>query len=267
MEQGRYLFSATKIYFAYGFGNSFTFPFSIGATTLLMVGQPLAEAVLDTVETFKTNRNFWVADPLHCSSSRKFSQDKGSLVAAAIVSAAEILSEDVYNAWKHLTGHGSTELSHIYLSNQLDDHRIGAAGARVPGYEIRLVTPDGEPVEPGEEGAMLIRGHSSAPCYWNRAEKTSETMRGDWMATGDRFVERDGYYYFLGRTDDLIKVSGQWVWPMEVERCLNEHPDVHECAILAHELEDRRITLRAVVKLRDGAEHGDVQTRILCATT
>jgi len=232
-----------------------------------MVGQPLAEAVLDTVETFKTNRNFWVADPLHCSSSRKFSQDKGSLVAAAIVSAAEILSEDVYNAWKHLTGHGSTELSHIYLSNQLDDHRIGAAGARVPGYEIRLVTPDGEPVEPGEEGAMLIRGHSSAPCYWNRAEKTSETMRGDWMATGDRFVERDGYYYFLGRTDDLIKVSGQWVWPMEVERCLNEHPDVHECAILAHELEDRRITLRAVVKLRDGAVHGDVQTRILCATT
>ncbi|UIK14116.1 benzoate-CoA ligase family protein (plasmid) [Rhizobium leguminosarum] len=262
-------FSAPKIYFAYGFGNSFTFPFSIGATTLLMAGQPLPEAVLDTVETFKPTVIFGLPTlytALVRASSAK-TRDLSSLRQS--MSAAEILSEDVYNAWKHLTGHGpteglgSTELLHIYLSNQLDDHRIGAAGARVPGYEIRLVTPDGEPVEPGEEGAMLIRGHSSAPCYWNSADKTSETMRGDWMATGDRFVERDGYYYFLGRTDDLIKVSGQWVWPMEVERCLNEHPDVHECAVLAHELEDRRMTLRAVVKLRDGAVHGDVQTRIL----
>ncbi len=80
---------------------------------------------------------------------------------------------------------------------------------------------------------MLVRGHSSAPAYWNRPDKTRETMRGDWLYTGDRFVEKDGYYYFQGRADDLIKVSGQWVWPLEVERCLNEHPDVHECAVLA----------------------------------
>ena len=262
-------FSVPKIYFAYGFGNSITFPFSIGATALLMPGQPLPDAVLEMIETYKPTVLFGLPTLytalVRANSAR--TRDLSSLRQS--MSAAEILSEDVHKAWKSLTGHGpteglgSTELLHIYLSNQLEDHRIGAAGARVPGYEIKLVTPDGEPAKPGEEGAMLVRGHSSAPCYWNRADKTTETMRGDWMFTGDRFVERDGYYYFLGRTDDLIKVSGQWVWPLEVERCLNEHPDVHECAVFAHELEDRRVTLRAVVQLRNGATEDETQSRVL----
>jgi acyl-coenzyme A synthetase/AMP-(fatty) acid ligase len=153
---------------------------------------------------------------------------------------------------------------HIYLSNRLDDHRIGSAGARVPGYEIRLETPDGSPAGPGEEGVMFVRGHSSAPCYWNRPDKTADTMRGDWLYTGDRFIERDGHYYFQGRADDLIKVSGQWVWPLEVERCLNEHPDVQECAVMAHKLPDQRMTLRAVVRLRIGVDGGDVCSKLLC---
>ena len=101
---------------------------------------------------------------------------------------------------------------------------------------------------------MWVRGHSSAPLYWNRPDKTAETMRGDWVHTGDRFVEREGFFRFQGRSDDLVKVSGQWVWPLEVERCLAEHPDVHECAVLAEAMEDRRMRLRAVVRLRDGRE-------------
>ena len=104
---------------------------------------------------------------------------------------------------------------------------------------------------------MYVRGHSSAPQYWNRPDKTKDTMREDWIYTGDRFVERDGYYYFQGRADELIKVSGQWVWPGEVEKCLSEHPDIHECAVLAHELADKRMTLRAVVHLRDGIKPGE----------
>ena len=112
---------------------------------------------------------------------------------------------------------------------------------------------------------MFVRGHSSAPCYWNRPDKTRETMRGDWIYTGDRFIENDGHYYFQGRADELIKVSGQWVWPLEVERCLNEHPDVHECAVLAHELADRRMTLRAVVRLRDGKAGNDERSDALRA--
>jgi acetyl-CoA synthetase len=185
------------------------------------------------------------------------------------MSAAEILSEDVYNAWKHKVGHGpteglgSTEMLHVYLSNNLDDHRIGSAGARVRGFEIRLESSNGDPVTLGEEGVMYVRGDSSAPAYWQRPDKTKDTMRGEWIYTGDRFVERDGYYYFQGRADDLIKISGQWVWPLEVERCLNEHPDVHECAVLAHQLTDKRMALCAVISLISGIEASDQQTLTL----
>ena len=258
-------FSVPKIYFAYGFGNALTFPFSVGATTLLMSRQPQADRVLDMIEKWRPTVLFGLptlytalarAEELH-------RRDLSSLRQS--MSAAEILSKDVYDAWKAQTGHGpteglgSTEMLHIYLSNTLDDHRIGAAGSVVPGYEVRLETPEGQTAGPGEEGVMLVRGHSSAPCYWKRADKTRDTMRGDWLHTGDRFIEKDGRYYFQGRADDLIKVSGQWVWPLEVERCLNEHPDVHECAVLAHELPDRRMTLRAVVRLRAAAPESDEQ--------
>jgi benzoate-CoA ligase family protein len=252
-------FSVPKMFFAYGFGNSVTFPFSVGATTVLMPGRPDPQAVLDMVERYRPTVLFGLPT-LYTALARAegvAARDLSSLRQS--MSAAEVLSADIYAAWKDLTGHGpteglgSTEMLHVYLSNALDDHRPGAAGARVPGYEVRLVTPEGREASPGEEGVMEVRGHSSAPCYWNRPDKTAETMRGDWIHTGDRFVEREGYYYFQGRADDLIKVSGQWVWPLEVERCLNEHPEVHECAVLAHEMEDRRMTLRAVVRPVDGA--------------
>lgn len=255
-------FSVPKIFFAYGFGNAFTFPFSVGATTVLMPGQPRAEAVIDTIERFRPTVFFGLPTLFTAiaRSPRAEGADFSSLRQS--MSAAEILSEDVYKSWVRLAGHGpteglgSTEMLHVYLSNRLDDHRLGAAGARVPGYEIRLLTPEGEPARPGEEGVMQVRGHSSAPSYWNRPDKTRDTMRGDWIYTGDRFVERDGYYYFQGRADELIKVSGQWVWPGEVEKCLAEHPDIHECAVLAHALEDKRMALRAFVHLRSGARPG-----------
>jgi len=255
-------FSVPKIFFAYGFGNAFTFPFSVGATTVLMPGQPRPEAVIDTIERFRPTVFFGLPTLFTAiaRSPRAEGADFSSLRQS--MSAAEILSEDVYNIWVRLAGHGpteglgSTEMLHVYLSNRLDDHRLGAAGARVPGYEICLLTPEGAEARPGEEGVMLVRGHSSAPAYWNRPDKTRDTMRGDWIYTGDRFVERDGYYYFQGRADELIKVSGQWVWPGEVEKCLAEHPDIHECAVLAHALEDKRMTLRAFVHLRGGAQPG-----------
>lgn len=259
-------YSVPKSYFAYGFGNSLVFPFAIGAATLLVPGQPLPAMVLEAIEAFRPTVLFGLPTLFTALSRTEGVQTRDLSSLRQSMSAAEILSEDVYSSWKAMVGHGpteglgSTEMLHIYLSNRLDDHRLGSAGARVPGYEVRLETADGKPAQPGEEGIMLVRGHSSAPCYWNRPDKTGETMRGDWIYTGDRFVERDGYYYFQGRADDLVKVSGQWVWPLEVERCLNEHPEVHECAVLAETLADQRVVLRAVVSPVSGATGDDLMT-------
>lgn len=248
-------FSVPKMYFAYGFGNSLTFPFAVGATTVLLAGQPRPGVVLDAIEAHKPTV-FFGLPTLFTALAREPGVGARDLTSIRqSMSAAEILSADIHAAWKALTGHGpteglgSTEMLHVYLSNIPTDQRLGAAGAVVPGYEVKLLDPDG--VE-AREGVMLVRGTSSAPCYWNRPDKTAETMRGDWIWTGDRFREERGYYYFLGRADDLVKVSGQWVWPMEVERCLNDHPLVHECAVLAQEQADRRMVLRAVVALRAG---------------
>jgi benzoate-CoA ligase family protein len=263
------VFSIPKMFFAYGFGNSVTFPFAVGATSVLLAGQPNPKAVLDTIETYKPTIIFGLPT-LYTALARADgveTRDLSSLKHS--ISAAEILSEDVYIKWKALTGHGpteglgSTELLHIYLSNTYDDHRLGSAGAPVPGYEIKLETPDGLPPQQGEEGVMFVRGHSSAPLYWNRPDKTQDTMRGEWIYTGDRFIEKEGFYYFQGRADDLVKISGQWVWPLEVERCLNEHPNVHECAVVAHEMDDRRMTLSAFVRLREGVEEVPSQTKQL----
>ena len=251
-------YSVPKSYFAYGFGNSLVFPFACGAATLLVPGQPRPDAVLDAIESFRPTVLFGLPTLYTALARAKGIEKRDFSSLRQSMSAAEILSEDVYSTWKHRVGHGpteglgSTEMLHIYLSNSLDDHRLGAAGARVAGYEVRLETPDGKTVSAGEEGVMFVRGHSSAPSYWNRPDKTRDTMRGDWIYTGDRFIERDGYYYFQGRADDLVKISGQWVWPLEVERCLNDHPDVHECIVLAEQLEDKRTALRAVVSLVSG---------------
>lgn len=269
LAPGDLCFSVPKTFFAYGFGNAITFPFCVGASTLQMPGRTEPKAVLDLIETYRPTVLFGLPT-LYTALCREPDVDKRDLSSIRqSMSAAEVLSKDIYNAWKRLTGHGpteglgSTEMLHIYLSNALDDHRIGAAGARVPGYEIRLVAADGTPAVEGQEGMMLVRGHSSAPCYWNRPDKTRDTMRDDWLNTGDRFMEKDGFFYFQGRSDELIKVSGQWVWPLEVERCLNEHPDVHECAVLPHKLADERMSLRAIVRLRGSKTPGEETSRAL----
>ena len=252
-------FSVPKMFFAYGFGNSVTFPFSIGATTLLMPGRPDPARIAELIETYRPTVFFGLPTlyTALCRSPGIETRDLSSL--RQCMSAAEILSEDVFTRWKDLTGLppieglGSTELLHVYLSNSADEQRLGAAGKAVPGYEVELRDPDGNVVGDGQDGVMYVRGHSSAPCYWNRPDKSAETMHADWICTGDRFIREDGYYFFQGRADDLVKVSGQWVWPLEVERCLNEHELVHESAVLAHEMADRRMTLSALVALRGGA--------------
>lgn len=254
-------FSVPKMFFAYGFGNSVTFPFCAGATSLLMPGQPKPAAVFAAIEAFRPTVFFGL--PTLYTAMAKAPEAKSCNFSSLrlSLSAAEVLSAEVFGDWKALTGLeiveglGSTEVLHIYLSNRADNKKLGAAGLRVPGYELALKDKDGRSVGAGEEGILWVRGDSNAPCYWNRPDKTSETMREDgWIFTGDRFKrDADGFYFFRGRADDLVKISGQWVYPLEVELCLADHPDVLECAVFAAELPDRRMTLKASVVMKQAA--------------
>jgi benzoate-CoA ligase family protein len=266
LKAGDICFSVPKMFFAYGFGNSITFPFSAGAATLLLPGQPKPGAIFEAIERFRPSV-FFGLPTLYTSLTKAEGAgltDFSSLRLA--LSAAEVLSADVFNGWKALTGLeiveglGSTEVLHIYLCNRPDQKKLGAAGLRVPGYEIMLRDKDGREVGDNEEGILWVRGDSNTPLYWNRRDKTAETIRdGGWIYTGDRFVrDSDGFHFFRGRADDLIKISGQWVYPLEVELCLAEHPHVRECAVFAAELPDRRMTLKAVVVMNNSAfDEGD----------
>src|SRR5438067_1225150 len=264
-------FSVPKIFFAYGFGNSVTFPFSAGAVTLLLPGQPKPAAIFAAIEQYKPTV-FFGLPTLYTSLTKAEGADKTDFSSLRMaLSAAEVLSAEVFNSWKQLSGLeiieglGSTEVLHIYLSNRPDKKKLGAAGLRVPGYEIALKDKDGREVGDNEEGILWVRGDSATPLYWNRPDKSAETIReGGWIYTGDRFVrDAEGFHFFRGRADDLIKISGQWVYPLEVELCLAEHPEVRECAVYAAELPDRRMTLKAVVVMNSRGFDADDATRKL----
>ena len=264
-------FSAPKIFFAYGFGNSITFPFSAGAATLLLPGQPKPAPIFEAIGRFRPTV-FFALPTLYTLLTKAEGADKADCSSLRLcISAAEVLSSEVFNGWKQLTGLeiveglGSTEVLHIYLCNRPENKKPGAAGLRVPGYEILLRDKDGRDVGDNEEGIMWVRGDSATPLYWNRPDKSTETIRdGGWIYTGDRFVrDGEGFHFFRGRADDLIKISGQWVYPLEVELCLAEHPEVRECAVYAAELPDRRMTLKAVVVMnRGGFDEGDATRRL-----
>jgi acetyl-CoA synthetase len=268
---GDICFSVPKMFFAYGFGNSVTFPFAAGGAALLLAGQPKPAAIFAAIERFRPSV-FFGLPTLYTSLTKAeaaAAADFSSLRMA--LSAAEVLSAEVFNGWKKLTGLeiveglGSTEVLHIYLSNHPDRKKPGAAGLRVPGYEVALKDKDGRAVGDGEEGILWVRGDSNTPLYWNRPDKSAETIREEgWIYTGDRFVrDSDGFHFFRGRADDLIKISGQWVYPLEVELCLAEHPDVRECAVFAAELPDRRMTLKAVVVMNEPGFDAGEATKLL----
>jgi benzoate-CoA ligase family protein len=251
-------FSVPKIFFSYGFGNSITFPFSVGAASLLMPGRATPAAIFAAIARYRPTVFYGLPTLYTLLTHAPEIRDADFSSLRLAVSAAEILSGEIFDAWKAAAGLeiveclGSTEMLNVYLSNSPERKKSGAAGMRVPGYEIVLKDESGRQVADGCEGTMWIRGHSSTPMFWNRPERTAQTIHeGGWLCTGDRFVrDGDGFYFFRGRQDDLIKVSGQWVNPIEVQRCLLDHPDVRECIVLAVELPDRRMALKAFVVMR-----------------
>ena len=270
LKQSDICFSIPKIFFAYGFGNSVSFPMSCGAGTVLLSGRPTPERIFAQIEKYRPTVLFGLPT-LYTSLMHHPSAANANLDSVRLcISAAEILSEELALKWQSLfglriiEGLGSTEMLHIYLSNDEMRQKSGSAGRVVPGYAVKLLDKDGHRVANGEEGVMYVRGLSAAQMYWNRPDKTKETMQDDWIMTGDCFVmDEDGYYFFKGRSDDLVKVSGQWVYPMEIETMLNEHPKVKECCVLAIELEDQRMTVKAWVSLIEGVSGNDDTTKEL----
>ena len=264
-------FSVPKIFFAYGFGNSLTFPFAVGASSVLLPGQPKPDAIFEAIARYRPTVFFGLPTLYTALSKAPEAKTADYSSLRLCVSAAEILATEVFNGWKQLSGLeileglGSSEVLHIYLSNTAEAKRLGSAGKRVPGYEIGLRDSGGREVSDGEEGILWVRGDSNAPCYWSRPDKTGETMReGGWIYTGDRFVrDADGFHFFRGRADDLVKISGQWVYPLEVELCMADHPMVRECAVLAMEGADQLTTLKAFVVLNDGSSGCEETTRTL----
>ena len=256
-------FSSSKLFHAYGLGNALMFPFHAGATTVLYPGKPQAKAILETAQASRPTL-FFSVPTLYAAMLQEAERavyDLGSVRLS--VSAAEPLPAEIFRRWKErfgleiLDGIGSTEVLHIYLSSQAGQVRPGSTGQAVPGYEVALVDPTGQPVVPGAIGDLMVSGPSTAPCYWNRHALTRDRMRGRWFFTGDKYrIDEDGYYWYAGRSDDMFRVSGQWVSPIEVEGALMEHACVLEAAVIAFEEETGLHSPKAFVVLREGYEGG-----------
>jgi benzoate-CoA ligase family protein len=265
-------YSAAKLFFAYGLGNAMTFPLWTGSTAIVDDRRPTPDTTFENIERYKPTLYFGVptlyAALLVALDARPRKLDS----IRACVSAGEPLPADIFRRWKEKTGTvildgiGSTECLHIFIGNRLDDYRPGTSGKPVPGYEAKVLDNDGKPVAKGGSGALWIRAESAAKYYWNKPEKTAETMVDGWLNTGDTYREDpDGYLVYEGRNDDMLKVGGIWCSPIEIESCLITHPAVLEAAVVGQADADELIKPRAIVVLKQAGEGGSTLTDELVA--
>jgi 4-hydroxybenzoate-CoA ligase len=259
------VFSAAKLFFAYGLGNSLSFPMSVGATSILFPLRPSPESVLDILERYKPTL-FFAVPSLYAaivnSADSVFGNLKNHL--RLCLSAGEALPKIIGEQWAELTGIdvidgvGSTELLHIFLSNTPDDVIYGCSGKAVPGYSLRLVTDNDCAAATDEIGELLVQGPSTAIGYWNQADRTESTFFDGWVRTGDQYTQDNaGYYYYLGRIDDMFKVNGLWVSPTEIESVLFEHELVIEAAVVPFKDRDELTKSKAYVVIKINQATGD----------
>ena len=272
LEPDDICFSVPKIFFAYGFGNAITFPFSVGAATLLLPGQPKPAAIFEAIEQYRPTV-FFGLPTLYTSLTKADGADADRLLVAAhgavgrrgAVGRSLQRLEGADRPRDHRRPRLDRSAAHLSLQPPREEEARRGRPARARLRDRCCKDKDGREVGDNEEGILWVRGDSNTPLYWNRPDKSAETIReGGWIYTGDRFVrDADGFHFFRGRADDLIKISGQWVYPLEVELCLAEHPDIRECAVFAAELPDRRMTLKAVVVMNKSEFDPNEATRKL----
>jgi len=270
-------FSAAKLYFAYGLGNALTFPLSVGASVVLMAERPTPDAVFKRWTAKATGDAshdlrptiFFGAPTGFAGMLASPALPKREAVALRMCSSAgEALPSEIGQRFERhfgcaiVDGIGSTEMLHVFLSNRPGDVRYGTTGKPVPGYEIELRGEDGRPVADGEVGDLFIKGPSAALMYWGNREKSRETFQGGWTKSGDKYVrDADGYYTYSGRSDDMLKVSGIWVSPFEVEATLMQHPAVLECAVIGTEDGEGLTKTKAFVVVKPGAAVSDAELK------
>ena len=250
--------SVPKLFFGYATGTNLLFPFAVGAATALFSERSEAATLFDVIERYRPTILTSVPTMIGAMLNDPGGPDRDLSSLRLVLSAGEALPPELYRRWKEtfgveiLDGIGSAEMFHIYISNYAGDVVPGSLGRLVPGYEARVVGPDGQDVPPGEAGTLWVKGESAAILYWQAHEKSKETLRGDWVVTGDH-VRRDerGYFWYEGRTDDMLKVGGIFVSPYEVENCLLQHPVVAECAVIGYKDPDGLIKPKAYVVPRD----------------
>nr|WP_315597798.1 benzoate-CoA ligase family protein [uncultured Cupriavidus sp.] len=264
MREDDVVFSAAKLFFAYGLGNALTFPLSVGATTVLMAERPTPQAVFRRLTEYRPTIFCGVPTLFAGMLAAADLPARGNVALRVCTSAGEALPRDIGDRFlAHfgcdiLDGIGSTEMLHIFLSNRPGDVRYGTTGRPVPGYELKLLDERGEPCAAGEIGDLYIKGPSAALMYWSNRDKSRDTFVGVWTRSGDKYVcDTDGYYTYAGRSDDMLKVGGIYVSPFEVEAALAQHPAILEAAVIGVADAADLVKPKAFVVLRPGQQWHD----------
>ena len=252
--------SAAKLFFAYGMGNNMYFPLHVGGQGVLYPHRPTPEAMFELIQRHRPTIFFGVPTLYATMLQVKEAEKRYDLSCLRLcVSAGEALPEELYKRWRErfgvevLDGIGTTEILHIFLSNRPGRARPGSTGPVVPGYEAMIVDDEGRPMPAGEIGNLRVKGDSIMAYYWNQHEKTKDCLLGHWIQTGDKYYQdADGYFWYCGRADDMLKVGGIWVSPVEVENTLIGHAAVLEAAVVGREDTDRLVKPKAFVVLKEG---------------
>ena len=265
-------FAVAKLFFTFGTGGNLIFPWWVGASVVVYAGSPRqARNVLGVIDRFKPTV-FYNAPTGYASmlAEGALTREWDLSSLRLCVSAAEALPAPIWQRWKDATGLeiidgiGSTENYHIFIANRPGDVRPGSSGRPVDGYQVRIVDEAGRDVMPGQVGNLLVRGETAALLYLHRYDRSQRTFQGEWLDTGDKYsVDDDGYYWHAGRSDDMLKVGGNWVSPVEVESCLLRHPDVAECAVVGHCDLDGLVKPKAFVVMKPGAAAAALPDRLI----